>query len=65
MPKKIKTRQSIAKRFRVTKNKKVIKRTCGQDHFNARETGQAKRAKRRDQTISKADQKNIRAAMPY
>lgn len=65
MPKKIKTRQSIAKRFRVTKNKKVIKRTCGQDHFNARENGQTRRAKRRDSTIAKADQKNIRTAMPY
>ena len=65
MPKKIKTRQSIAKRFRVTKNKKVIKRTCGQDHFNARETGAAKRAKRRDSSIAKVDQKTIRTAMPY
>lgn len=65
MPKKIKTRQSIAKRFRVTKNKKVIKRTCGQDHFNARESGQTRRAKRRDTTIAKTDQKTIRTAMPY
>lgn len=65
MPKKIKTRQAIAKRFRITKNGKVIKRTCGQDHFNARDTGQDKRSKRRDQTIAKVDQKNIRTAMPY
>ncbi len=62
---KLKTRQAVAKRFTVTKNKKVIKRTGGQDHFNARETGNVKRNKRRDSEIAKADQKNIRTWMPY
>ncbi len=62
---KIKTKQAIAKRFKITKKKKVIKRTCGQDHFNARESGKTKRCKRRDAQIAKADQKNIRRLMPY
>ncbi len=62
---KIKTRQAVAKRFRVTKNKKVIKRTCGQDHFNARETGATKRQKRSDTCLAKTDAKNIRMMMPY
>ncbi len=57
---KIKTRQAVAKRFKVTKKKKVIKRSTGQDHFNARESGKQKRAKRLDKSISKADAKNIR-----
>ena len=43
---KIKTKKSIAKRFIITKNKKVMKRTGGQDHFNARESGNTKRSKR-------------------
>jgi len=62
---KIKTKQSVAKRFRITKNKKVMKITGGQDHFNARDTGQAKRKKRRDKEIGKQDQKNIRRFLPY
>lgn len=62
---KIKTRQAVAKRFTVTKKKKVVKRTGGQDHFNARESGKTKRNKRRDSQIAKADQKNIRTFLPY
>lgn len=62
---KIKTRKAVAKRFTVTKKKKVIKRTAGQDHFNARESGNTKRNKRRDSQIAKADQKNIKKFMPY
>jgi large subunit ribosomal protein L35 len=57
---KIKTKKSIAKRFKVTKKKKVMKRGCNQDHFNARETGQQKRAKKLDRCMSSADAKNIR-----
>ena len=55
----------MAKRFKITKNKKVLKRTGGQDHFNARESGRTKRNKRRDSQISKADQKNVRSFIPY
>lgn len=57
---KIKTRQAVAKRFKVTKKKKVIKRSTGQDHFNARESGKQKRSKRSDKSVSEADAKNIR-----
>ena len=62
---KIKTNKSVAKRFRITKNKKVMKRTCGQDHFNARETGNTKRNKRRDGQLAKVDRKNVRSFIPY
>lgn len=57
---KIKVRQAVAKRFKITKKKKVVKRSTGQDHFNARESGKQKRSKRLDKFISKADAKNIR-----
>lgn len=56
---KIKTRKSVAKRFKVTKNKKIIKRSTGQDHFNARESGKQKRSKKLDKSLAKADAKNI------
>ena len=64
---KLKTQKSVAKRFKITggKKKKIIKRSAGQDHFNARESGKTVRNKRRDKTVSKADEKNIRSFLPY
>ena len=47
----MKTNKAIAKRFKVTKTGKVLKRVAGQDHFNSRETGKITRNKRRDVTI--------------
>ena len=47
----MKTNKAIAKRFKVTKTGKVLKRDAGQDHFNSRETGKITRNKRRDVTI--------------
>jgi len=50
---KMKTKKSISKRFKVTKTGKVIKRTAGQGHFNSRETGNVRRNKRSDVSMSK------------
>jgi ribosomal protein L35 len=49
-----KTNKTIAKRFKITKKGKVIKRACGQDHFNARDPGKKIRLKRKDFPISKS-----------
>ena len=62
---KMKTKQSVAKRFKITKNGKVLKRTGGQNHFNARESGRVGRNKKRDMQIDKVNQKNIKRLMPY
>ena len=62
---KIKTKQAIAKRFKITKSGKVLKRTGGQNHFNARESGRVGRNKKRDMQIDKVNQKNIKRLMPY
>ncbi len=56
---KLKTRKSVLKRFILTKKKKVFKRTAGQNHFNAREDSNQKRAKRQDKQIIGKDAKNI------
>lgn len=64
---KIKTRKATAKRFRIKKSKdgvKILKRTDGQDHFNARESGKTKRNKRSDTTQSNTLRKTITRAMP-
>lgn len=41
-----KTNKSITKRFRLTKNKILLRRPQHQDHFNAKETGEEKRRKK-------------------
>lgn len=47
----MKTNKSITKRLRVTKHGKVIARTPGQNHFNAKETGSGRQRRRRGSTI--------------
>lgn len=42
-----KTKKSITKRFRLTKNKHLMRRPQHQDHFNAKETGNQQRKKRK------------------
>lgn len=41
-----------------------MKRTDGQDHFNARETGKTKRNKRTDKTMSNRSRQTIMRSMP-
>ena len=41
-----KTKKSITKRFKITKNKKLMRRPQHQDHFNAKETGEQKQRKK-------------------
>jgi len=65
---KLKTHQATAKRFRIKlskKGKKILKRTDGQDHFNARESGNTKRNKRSNKIMSQTLKKTILSAVPY
>ncbi len=62
---KIKTHKATAKRFTITKTKKIKVRKAGQDHFNARETGKTKRNKRRDIDFDKTMEKTVKKLMPY
>ncbi len=61
---KVKTHKATVKRFRVTANKKLMKRTAGQDHFNSRETGVVTRRKRRDVPIAKVNMPALRKLIP-
>lgn len=61
----MKTRKTAAKRFKITKKKKVLQRVATQDHFNARERGKDTRNKRRDRVASKSNRKNILKQIPY
>jgi len=64
---KAKTHQATAKRFLIKKSKKglkILQRTCGQGHFNSRESGNTKRNKRSDITLAKNTYRIIKHAMP-
>lgn len=43
----MKTNKSYTKRLRVTRTGKIVARKAGQDHFNAKERGRTKGAKKR------------------
>lgn len=60
---KMKTQKSIAKRFKVTKKAKVLKRHAGQDHFNTRDAGKITRKKRRDIKLYKTYGKTVKALL--
>lgn len=69
---KIKTHKATKKRFRLSKpkksnskNRKIIMRKVGQDHFNANESSKKTRKKRKDIKISKSNIKNIKKLIPY
>jgi len=60
---KIKTRKALVKKVKISKGGKVRRRSTGQNHFNAKETGSATRAKRSDKQLFKTDEKNVKKAL--
>ena len=48
----MKTNKSFAKRIKVTKNGKLVARKPGQNHFNARQTGQQRLRRKRTQLLN-------------
>lgn len=62
---KMKTKKAVAKKIRVTKKRKALRRHTSQNHYNSKETGKFRRGKRKDLRLFKADEKNVLAALPY
>ncbi len=62
---KLKTHKASKKRIKKTKTGKIITRTAGQGHFNAREAGKTTRKKRRNKNLSKANKRVTKTSMPY
>lgn len=56
---KLKTNKALVKKVKITKNKKLIRRSTGQNHFNAKNTGSETRAKRSDKRLNKSDERNV------
>jgi ribosomal protein L35 len=48
----MKTNKSFTKRIKVTKNGKLVARKPGPNHFNARQTGRQRLARKRTNTLA-------------
>lgn len=56
----MKTKKALLKRFKITKNGKIMRRATGQNHYRSKKTGGAKRKGRKWVLISKGETKKIR-----
>jgi len=62
MPKQ-KTRKSIAKRFKITKNKVVLHQHSGAQHLRGKEDTSTHRRKNRAVRVSKSYQKKVKTLL--
>ncbi|MEK7211232.1 MAG: 50S ribosomal protein L35 [Patescibacteria group bacterium] len=60
---KLKTNKTVSKRFRITRTGKILKCKCGRGHFNARESGNVTRAKRKLVSMSQSYHRAIKEAI--
>lgn len=60
-----KTRKSITKRFKITKNGKMLRRLVGQDHYRQKKTGKQRRHGRRWIALSASETKKIKKMLSY
>lgn len=62
---KLKTYKALRKRIKITKNKNILIKKGGQDHFNARESGKTTKNKRASKNLSKTNFKVVKKLIPY
>jgi large subunit ribosomal protein L35 len=62
---KLKTRKAVAKRFRVTKNGKVVRRSAKTRHLATAKNRKKKRMLRGATATDRADAGNVKAMIPY
>jgi len=62
---KQKTSKAVSKRFKVSRKGKVRHRAVNMNHYNAKDSGNTRRRKRGDRTLSNKDAKNMKQMMPY
>lgn len=62
---KMKTNKSVKKRFRVTKNKKVLSSKSFRRHLLTDRSSKKKRQARRARHVDPSDKKKIQLMLPY
>lgn len=60
---KIRTRKTAAKRFRITKTGKIMRRSNLTGHFKMKKDGSRLRRLNLDKKVSKADKKRVRVML--
>jgi ribosomal protein L35 len=55
-----KTKKAITKRFKITKNGKIMRTLTGQNHYRSKKTGERKRKGRKWVELSKGEAKVIK-----
>jgi len=55
-----KTKKALVKRFKITKNGKILRRMVGQNHYRSKKTGERKRKGRKWIELSKGEAKQIK-----
>lgn len=56
----VKTKKAITKRFKITRNGKILRRLSGQNHYRAKKTGERKRRGRKWVELSKGEAKRLK-----
>lgn len=65
MKKKLKTKKALAKRIKVTKRGKLLRKKAGKSHLLSGKARKRKRKLRKTALVSKAHIKTIKASLPY
>ena len=55
-----KTKKALVKRFKITKNGKILRRATGQNHYRSKKTGEQKRKGRKWVELSKKESQRIK-----
>jgi len=56
----VKTKKALIKRFKITKNGKILRRLSGQNHYRSKKTGERKRKGRKWVPLAKTEAKRIK-----
>ena len=55
-----KTKKALVKRFKITKNGKILRRMTGQNHYRSKKTGERKRKGRKWIALSKTEAQRLK-----
>ncbi|OGN04052.1 MAG: hypothetical protein A2925_04755 [Candidatus Yanofskybacteria bacterium RIFCSPLOWO2_01_FULL_44_22] len=61
----VKTNKSLHKRIKITGRSKILKRPPGQNHFNAKDSGNATRQKKGDKTAPGDLNRTVKALVNF
>lgn len=62
---KLKTKKAVLKRFKVTATGKILHRPAFQSHFNAKQSANARRKKRKLVPVARPERKALKRLLPY